>query len=197
MTVPRRYPRGAQVHPVVRQLIQEGAIRGAPRQVDRGELSLSDGVDIVYDLLRMTPDRFTRYVDQLILIADYECNRYSDFEYFFGSWSVELNTAGTRRQENNRQYIAAMSTDIDTMVYGDGRERPFENGGNGRSLSHKAEAILNMLSTGSPGAYVNRQDPYRVVRMVISVRIRGEDGITAAIREATDTDFIGVTRPQR
>ena len=196
MTVPKRYPRGAQVHPVIRQLITEGAIRGAPRQVDRGELSSSDGVDIIFDLMRMTPDRFGRYVDQLLVAASYECSRYSEFDYFFAEWQVRLNTSGGRRaQENDRRYTAAMSADPDTMLWGDGRENPVELGGRGRSLSHKAEAIINMNQTGSPGSYVNQQNPFRVTNLVISVRIRSGVGLGPGVREAGDVGFTRVTRP--
>ena len=173
MTVPKRYPRGRNVHPMVRQLLDEGVLRDRPRQVDRGELSLSDGVDIVYDLRNMTPDRFGRYIDQLLVAAAYEANRYEEFDYFFGSFSLRLNTGATRRsQENTRVYTAAMSQDIDNFIWGDGTDNPVELGGQGRSLSHKAEAIINMLQSGSPGAYVNQQSPYQVLRLVISVRLR-------------------------
>ena len=58
MTEPRRYPRGAQVNATVRQLIEDGVLSVRPRQVDRSDLTSSDGVDIVYELRNMTPDRF-------------------------------------------------------------------------------------------------------------------------------------------
>ena len=171
MVTPRRYPRGSQVNESVRLLLQDGVLLIRPRQVNRSDLSFSDGVDIIYDLKGMTPDKFGRYIDLLLAAAAYEANRYSDYEQFYGSFSVRLNTGSRRRAaENERNYTAAASSDIDTFIWGDGRDTPKELGGEGRSLSHKAEAILGMLQSGSPGAYVNQQSPYRVLRMIISVR---------------------------
>jgi len=175
--------------------MDEGILRDRPRQVDRGELSLSDGVDIVYDLTRMSPDRFARHIDQLLVAAAYEANRYEEFDYFFGSFSVRLNTGATRRsQENTRVYTAAMSSDIDNFIWGDGTDNPVELGGQGRSLSHKAEAIINMLQSGSPGAYVNQQSPYTVLRMVISVRLRAGGAADIPTGEV-NSGITRVTRP--
>jgi len=195
MSVPRRYPRGSQVHPIIRQLLSEGVIRTRPRQVDRGDLSSSDGVDIVYELRNLTPDRFARYADQLLVVAAYEANRYSDFDYFYASWSVRLNTGGRRRAaENTRVYTAANSRDIDNLIWGEANEEPYELGGQGRSLMHKAEAIINMLTTGSPGAYVSQQSPYQVLRLVISVRI--QSGGTVPPLGTTATDYVRLSRPE-
>ena len=195
MSVPRRYPRGSQVHPVIRQLLSEGVIRTRPRQVDREDISSSDGVDIVYELRNLTPDRFARYADQLLVAAAYEANRYSDFDYFYASWSVRLNTGSRRRAaENTRVYTAANSSDIDNMIWGGADEEPYELGGQGRSLMHKAEAIINMLTTGSPGAYVSQQSPYQVLRLVISVRIRM--GGTVPSLGTTATDYVRLSRPE-
>ncbi len=195
MSVPRRYPRGRNVHSSVRQLIDEGVLRQLPRQVDRGELSMSDGVDIVYELRNMSPDRFGRYVDLLLTAGAYEANRYEDFDYFYAIFSVRLNTGSGRRSEQNvRVYTAAMSSSIDMMLWGSEDDLPVELGGQGRSLSHKAEAILNMLRTGSPGAYVSQQSPYTVERMVISARLHTG---RAAERDVDRLDVRGLDRVNR
>jgi len=158
-------------------------------------LSSSDGVDIVYELRNLTPDRFARYADQLLVVAAYEANRYSDFDYFYASWSVRLNTGGRRRAaENTRVYTAANSRDIDNLIWGEANEEPYELGGQGRSLMHKAEAIINMLTTGSPGAYVSQQSPYQVLRLVISVRI--QSGGTVPPLGTTATDYVRLSRPE-
>jgi hypothetical protein len=171
MVTPRRYPRGSQVNDTVRLLMSDGVLMYRPRQVNRSDLSFSDGVDIIYDLKGMTPDKFARYVDLLLIAAAYEANRYSDYRQFYGSFTVRLNTGSRRRSaENERNYTAAISSDIDTFIWGDSTDSPKELGGQGRSLSHKAEAILAMLQSGSPGAYINQQNPYRVLRMTIHVR---------------------------
>ena len=193
MSVPRRYPRGSQVHPVVRELLNEGVIRERPRQVDRGDLSSSDGVDIVYNLRNMTPDRFGRYADQLIVAAAYEANRYSDFDYFYAEWQVRLNTGSRRRAaENERSYRSANYRDIDQMIWGESDEEPYELGGQGKSLMHKAEAIINMNRTGSPGAYVNQQNPYLVLRLIISVRM--QMGGTVPPLGTSTSDYIRLSR---
>ena len=187
MSVPRRYPRGRNVHSSVRQLIDEGVLRQLPRQVDRGELSMSDGVDIVYELRNMSPDRFGRYIDLLLVAAAYEASRYDDFDYYYATFSVRLNTGtGRRSQQNTRVYTAAMSSEIDMMIWGSEDDLPVELGGQGRSLSHKAEAILNMLRTGSPGAYVSQQSPYTVERMVVSPRL------SVGRSAQSDVDRLGV-----
>lgn len=198
MTVPRRYPRGQNVHSSVRQLIDEGVLRQLPRQVDRGELSLSDGVDIVYELRNMSPDRFGRFIDLLLTAAANEARRYEDFDYFYATFSVRLNTGtGRRSQENTRVYTAAMSSDIDMMLWGSDDDLPVELGGQGRSLSHKAEAILNMLRTGSPGAYVSQQSPYTVERMVVSPRIHTGGRVLSDVQRLDATGLDRVDRPER
>ena len=59
---------------------------------------------------------------------------------------------------------------------------------------HKAEAIINMLTTGSPGAYVSQQSPYQVLRLVISVRI--QSGGTVPPLGTTATDYVRLSRPE-
>ena len=169
--IPKPYPRGSNLSPRVRELLDQGALVRLPRQYDRQDLDSTDGVDIVYDLRGMTPARFARFVDQLLVAAEWECRRYPELEYRYGRFVLRLNTSGGDRN-NIRVYTAALSSDIDTMIYGNPGDIPTELGGTGKSLADKAEAIINMLSTGSPGAYVNRQNPYRVTQMVISVRER-------------------------
>ena len=171
---PRPYPR--TLPEAIRQLIDGGALRRRPQQQDREELEY-DGVDIIYDLVNMTPDRFERFLPQLLAAAEFESNRYPEVDYRFARWEVELivqrgATRQGRRLVRNitRDYTASMSVDTDTMVYGDDDSIPVELGGQGRSLSDKAEAITNMTETGSPGAYVVRQNPYRVLRMIVGVR---------------------------
>ncbi len=167
---PISYPRGFRLDPRIRVLIDERALRRLPFQDDRSDLQTTDGVDIVYDLRTMTPSKFIRFISQFLILAEYESNRYGDVEYRYAKFIVELNSGGRSRDKIRRNYTTAMFRDTDDMVYGSGNEEPVELGGSGRSLAHKAEAIINMLDTGSPGAYVNRQSPYRVLRMIISVR---------------------------
>lgn len=175
---PEPYPRGFRLDPRIRVLLDEKALRRLPYQEDRGDLVTTDGVDMVYDLRNMTPSRFIRFISELLIMAEFESNRYPGVEYRYGKFIVELNSGGRVRDRIRRSYTTSMMRDTDDMVYGRSDEEPVELGGTGRSLSHKAEAIINMLDTGSPGAYVNKQNPYRVLRMIVSVRDNGrESGI--------------------
>lgn len=195
---PRPYPR--RTPGPIQSLMSDGVIRRRPFQVDAQDLSGADGIDIVYEFTRggLTPDRFGRHIDQLLVAAEYESNRYSDLDYRSARFEVELLTQGARprgrtRRRQIRDYIAAMRADTDDMVYGESGSIPVELGGQGRSLSDKAEAILYMLETGSPGAYVDQQNPYRVLRMVISVRTFA----TAPARRQTMAERIARRGQQR
>ncbi len=193
---PIPYPRGFRLNPRIREALDNRLIRRLPYQDDRSDLLTTDGVDITYDLRNMTPSRFIRGISELLILAEYEANRYSDVEFRYARFMVELNTGGRRGSEKiRRAYTTALMRDTDEMVYGSSDEEPVELGGTGKSLSHKAEAIINMLDTGSPGAYVNRQNPYRVLRMIISVR----DQIKSPVGAGSDergTDSSSIRRGQ-
>ena len=191
---PIPYLRGFRLDSRIRDLLDQRIIRRLPYQEDRSDLSTTDGVDIIYDLRNMTPSRFIRSIAQLLIVAEYEANRYSDVEYRYARFVVELNSGGRRGAEKiRRSYTTAMNRDTDEMVYGSSEEEPVEMGGTGKSLSHKGEAIINMLETGSPGAYVNRQNPYRVLRLIISVR---EDNRSRVGSDSEGTDFTSIRRGQ-
>ena len=151
-------------------------LRRAPVQVDRQDLAGGDGVDIVYYLSNMNPARFGVHIDELLEAAAWEMDRYGEYDFKYGKFVVELYGAPTRRgriRREIREYIGNLRGTAAEAVYGESRQRPAELGGEGRSLSHKAEAILNMLETGSPGGWVSRQNPYKVLEMQISVRYYG------------------------
>ncbi len=191
---PIPYARGFRLDPSIRELLDQRIIRRLPYQDDRSDLMTTDGVDIVYDLRNMTPSKFMRSIAQLLVVAEHESNRYRDVEYRYARFIVELNSGGRRGSENSRRsYTAAMMRDTDEMIYGSSDEEPVELGGTGKSLSHKAEAIINMLDTGSPGAYVNRQNPYRVLRMIISVR---DNDRSSRGSDSSTTDFTSIRRGQ-
>ena len=195
---PKPYPRGIQLSPRVRELVDQGALRRLPYQEAKDDLFSSDGVDIVYDLRNMNPTRFMNFVDALLLAAAYEADRYSELEFRYAKWIVELNVSGRSRRDEKprRQYVAAQSRDTDTMVFGDVTAIPVEFGGSGKSLADKAEAIINMLDTGSPGAYVTTQNPYKVIQLVISVR-HPFSTTRRELREAQEADDLGLVRVRR
>lgn len=180
-----RYPRGPSLSPRLRDLLSAGVLRANPSQIDRPELVAGEGVDILYHLHRMTASQFPRWADTLVAAAGWEISRYqSQYDYFFVAFDVELNIPGKTRIRTSRvkrEYIAAQRSDPDLMLYGEPNSVPVELGGQGRSAIDKAQAIIDMTSSNSPGAYVNKGNPYRVITMVISMRNYGTPGATAAV----------------
>ncbi len=194
---PIPYPRGFRLNPRIREALDERIIGRLPYQEDRSDLVTTDGVDITFDLRSMTPSKFMRSIAQLLILAENESRRYSDVEFRYGRFMVELNSGGRRGNEKiRRAYTTSYFRDTDDMVYGSGNEEPVELGGTGKSLSHKAEAIINMLETGSPGAYVNRQNPYRVLRMIISIRSERNSRTGRRSDDEEGTDFTSIRRGQ-
>ncbi len=200
---PKPYPRGSNLNPRVKELIDQGALRRLPYQESRGELLTTDGIDIIYDLRNMNPSRFARFIDQLLGAAAYESNRYRELEYRFARFTVELNVSGRASRDRDRPrrlYTAAMRKSTDSMVYGAAGSIATELGGQGKSLLDKGEAILNMLMTGSPGTYVSKQNPFKVLRMTISVRERVSTtmaNLKKDLEEASGADMIRIARPSR
>ena len=164
----RRYPEITQV------LYTQGALLGFPVQVKRLDLTYDEGVDIVYKLRDMTPARFRQFSELLLEAALVECNRYEEERYYFAKFEVQLNrtTKGRKMVSPRRTYIAAKHDDPEVMVFGEKalgytlpeeyKKRPF--------LVNKVEEILDIPDSPSPGPYVNRQRPYKVLSMTICVR---------------------------
>jgi len=182
----RRYPE------VTRLLYQRGVLRTYPIQIKREDLTYDEGVDIVYSLRNMTPARFREFSEALLLAAYTEAERYKDERFKFAKIEVQLNRTAKGRKTINprRTYIAAKHTDSDIMVYGEEalgyelpeeyKKRPF--------LVNKVEDILNIPDSPSPGPYVQKQRPYKVLSLTICIRAGLEIGrreAVAALREAT------------
>ena len=154
----------------------ERVLRQRPAQADRTDLAGGDGVDVVYYFSNMGMAKFSRHIQNILDAARWECDRYSDITYKYAKFVVELYGApsgrgrGRTRRREVREYVAALQTDCDLMVYGNRNSIAVELGGEGRSLADKAEAILHMQETGSPGAWVDRQNPFKVLEMVVSMR---------------------------
>jgi len=159
---------------VVRYLHDERAIYGYPVQVHRVDLLYDEGVDIVFRLRGMTPAKFRRLADALLLAAFTEAERYSEEKYRFAKFEVQLNRSAKGRKTINptRTYIAAKHPDSEIMVYGEEAlgytlpeeyaKRPF--------LVNKVEEILGIPDSPSPGPYVNKQRPYKVLTMTVCIR---------------------------
>lgn len=159
---------------ITNYLLERGAITGLPKQVKRVDLVYDEGVDIVYDLKGMTPAKFKEFADSLLLAAFTEAERYKDEKWRFAKFVVRLNRTAKGRKTINpiREYVAAKHPDSDIMVYGEKalgyelpeeyKKRPF--------LINKVEEIIGIPESPSPGPYVVKQRPYKVLRMVISLR---------------------------
>ena len=171
---------------VTELLLSKGALSQPPIQIRRDDLEYDDGVDIIYRLKGMTPQKFAEYADMLLLAAYTEGQRYKGERYRFAKFEVELNrtTKGRETISPRRTYIASKNEDSDIMVYGEEvlgelpeeiTKKPF--------LINRVQEILDMPDTPSPGAYVQKQRPYKVLTMVISIRGGLKKSEVAARRE--------------
>ena len=178
-------------YPDITQLLhKEGVLVTYPVQINRTDLEYDDGVDIVYRLKRMTPARFREFSDALLLAAYTEAERYKEEKWRFAKLEVQLNrtSKGRKTVSPRRTYIAAKNPDSEVMVYGEealgytipeGMPKPF--------LINKVEEILGIPESESPGVYVQKQNPYKVLSMTICIRAGlGRERIEArrALKEA-------------
>jgi len=159
---------------VTNYLLERGAISGPPKQIKRVDLVYDEGIDIVYELREMTPAKFKEFADTLLLAAFTEAERYKDERYRFAKFVVRLNRTAKGRKTISpiREYTAAKHPDSNIMVYGEKalgyelpeeyKRRPF--------LINKVEDIIGIPESPSPGPYVVKQRPYKVLRLIISLR---------------------------
>lgn len=156
-------------------LLEQGALSGRPTQKERQDLMYDEGIDITYTLQGMTPAKFRQFSDALLLAAFQEAERYKEEKYRFAKFEVRLNRTAKGRKTGiapTRVYTAAKHTDSDVMVYGEEalgytlpeeyKKRPF--------LINKVEEILDIPDSPSPGPYVQKQRPYKVLSMTICIR---------------------------
>ena len=144
-----------------------------PIQVERVDLEYDEGIDIVFRFKRMTPSKFRELSDLLLIIALEQANRYEGIPWKFAKLEVELNRTAKGRKTigPRRDYIAAKDKDAEVMVYGEdalgyllpeGAKKPY--------LINKIEEILDIPDSPSPGPYISKQNPYKVISMTIAIR---------------------------
>ena len=156
-------------------LTEQGALVGRPTQKERVDLLYDEGVDITFNLQGMTPSKFRRFSDLLLLAAFQEAERYKEEKYRFAKFEVKLNVTAKGRKTGvspTRVYTAAKHTDSDIMVYGEEalgyelpeeyKKRPF--------LINKVDEILDIPDSPSPGPYVQKQRPYVVQSLTVCIR---------------------------
>lgn len=168
----RRYLR--EYPEVTNYLLEMGAISRLPKQIKRVDLVYDEGVDIIYELKAMTPAKFREFADSLLLAAYTEAERYKEAKWRFAKFVVRLNRTAKGRKTISpvREYVAAKHPDSAIMVYGEealGYELP-EEYKKKPFLINKVEEILGIPDSPSPGPYVMKQRPYKVLRLVISLR---------------------------
>lgn len=166
-------PYGSKHPGVIKALKDAGILRMLPKQVARDDLEYDEGIDIIYEFKGLTPKKFEQASDIILLTAVTEAKRYKEYKYSFSKLDVVLSRTekGKLKAGPTRQYIAAKNTDPDVMVYGEaelgyklpaGQSKPF--------LVDRIKEILDIPNSPSPGAYITKQNPYRVTRLTICIR---------------------------
>ena len=151
-----KYPSAAQ------HLIEIGRI-STPKQTMR-ELSWAQGIDISYNLRDMTPVAFRKYADQLLLLAYQEMMRYEEYKWKYARIDVKLGRLKKGRDlPEIASFQSAMHDEPEIAVYGPGYDTPQRH-----FLKDKVEDILDI--TKRYAGKVNKQNPYKVIKLVISIR---------------------------
>lgn len=161
MTIQKKAYRG-QYPSAARFLIEED-ICATPRQKDK-ELRWAAGIDIVYTLRGLTPANFQKYADHLLLLAYQEAMRYDEYRWKFAFFDVRLGRLKKGRDlPEEVTFQAHMHDEPDIMVYGPGYEVPQEI-----FLTDQVRKILDIARRYKEK--VNKQSPYRVIRLTIAIR---------------------------
>jgi len=155
-------PYGGKYPTTARYLMEIGVV-SAPRQTKR-EFNWAEGIDISYALKNMTPNRFRKYADQFLLLAFQEMKRYDEYKWKFARFDVKLGRLKKGRDlPDIASFQSAMHDDPEIAVSGPGYEVPQRH-----FLYHKVEDILDIVRRYQ--GKVNTQNPFKVIRLVISIR---------------------------
>ena len=151
-------------YPSAARYLMEPDVTSIPRQVKRDDLNWAEGVDITYTLRGLTPANFRTYSDSLLLLAYQEAMRYNQYKWAFASLEVKLGRLKKGRDlPEIASFKSAMHDEPEIMVYGPGYEVPQRH-----FLKDKVVDILDIVKRYL--GKVSKQNPYRVVRLVISIR---------------------------
>ncbi len=166
---------GGHYPSAAKYLIEEG-IASVPKQVKREELTWAQGIDITYTLKNLTPANFRKYSDSLLLLAYQEMMRYNEYKWKFASIDVKLGRLKKGRDlPEIASFKCAMHDEPEIAVYGPGYEVPQKF-----FLKDKVEDILDIVKRYS--GKVSKQNPYRAVKLIISIREPIIGGFIKAIR---------------
>jgi len=134
-----------------------------PKQVER-DFRWFEGLDIIYTLKDMGPAKFQEYSENFKLLAYEEGMRNNEVKYKFAKFDCKLGRLGKGKDiPDVATFQCAMHPDPEQMVWGPGYEVPQRH-----FLYHKVEDILDMTKR-YPGK-LNRQKPYKVLRLTICLR---------------------------
>ena len=151
-------------YPSAARYLIESDVTATPRQIERTDLTRSEGIDIIYTLKRLTPANFRTYSDSLLLLAYQEMMRYNKHKWKFARFDVRLGRLKKGRDlPEIASFGSAMHDDPEIAVFGPGYEVPQRH-----FLKDKVEDILDITKRYS--GKVSRQNPFRVVKLVISIR---------------------------
>jgi len=155
----------AGVYPSAARYLMEQDITSIPRQVKRDDMSWAEGIDITYTLRGLTPANFRIYSDSLLLLAYQEMMRYEKAaKWKFAKFEVRLGRLKKGRDlPEIASFPSAMHDEPTIAVYGPGYEVPQRY-----FLYQKVEDILDIVKRYL--GKVNKQNPYRVIKLIISVR---------------------------
>jgi hypothetical protein len=163
----------------IRLLYQKGVIESYPKQIVRDDLQYAEGVDIVINLKSMTPAKFKEYAEPLLWAAYEEAKRYVGEPIIFAKFSVRLSRNEKGRKvisQPVREYTARSHPDPEILVFGKqalgyvpthfvgGKEVELK-----ASLSDKVDEVLALTDTYMKD-YLQKQRPYKVLSLTISVR---------------------------
>jgi hypothetical protein len=150
-------------YPSAAKVLMASEVATTPRQVST-TFKWADGIDITYNLHGLTPKNFQTFSDSLLLLAYQEAMRYNQYKWKFARFDVRLGRLGKGKDlPEVASFQCAMHDEPEIMVYGPGYEVPQRH-----FLYHKVQDILD-ISKRYLGK-VNKQNPYKVVKLVISIR---------------------------
>jgi len=145
-----------------RELINQG-LASSPRQITV-DYKWAEGIDIVYNLKNMTPANFRKYSDIILLLVYQEAMRYNEYRWKFAKLDVRLGKLKKGRDlPDEVTFQANMHDDPEIMVYGPGYEVP-----QNIFMFQKVNDVLDIARRY--GDRVNKQTPYKVVRLTICIR---------------------------
>ena len=163
----------------VKLLYQKGILESYPKQEKRDDLRYAEGVDITVNLRSMTPAKFKEYAESLLWVAYEEAKRYVGEPIIFAKFSVRLTRNEKGRKvisQPVREYTARGNPDPEVLIFGKqalgyipthivgGKEVELK-----ASLSDKVDEIIGLTETYMKD-YLQKQRPYKVLSMTISVR---------------------------